>query len=174
VTGDEPLDAVLARDADALIARRPGIRVGVRTADCVPILIEAPADGACAAVHAGWRGLVAGVVEATVDALGARAIEPDALRAAIGPCIGPCCFEVGDEVAVRFDGFVVKGRAGARPHVDLPAAARAALRRAGVLAVDAGPVACTRCDPRRYHSYRRDGPGTPQHLSHIAVPALNE
>src|SRR5262249_53606317 len=84
-------------EADALVARAPRHAGGVATADCLPILL-ASEDGACAAVHAGWRGLLAGVIEAALARLDGPAIE-----AAIGPAIGPCCFEVGSDVARAFE-----------------------------------------------------------------------
>ncbi len=170
VAGDEPWWEVSRREADALVTRRSGVRIGVRTADCVPVLIEDAELGACAAAHAGWRGLVAGVVEATVAALVELGARPAAMRAALGPSIGPCCFEVGPEVAAQFPGFVVVPPDGGKPRVDLHAAARAALTRAGVGAVDAAPVPCTKCDPRGYYSYRRDGKGVPLHLHYVGVP----
>jgi hypothetical protein len=168
VSGDEDLDDVRGREADALVATRTGVWVGVRTADCVPALIEDAAGGVCAAVHAGWRGLVAGVLEAAVARMidaGARA---DRLRAALGPCIGPCCFEVGEEVARHFTDAQVRPGV-PRPFVDLRAAAGARLIAAGVAEVEAD-APCTRCDPAGYHSYRRDGAGTPHHLHAIGVP----
>lgn len=103
-------------DADAIIVRRAGLPIAVATADCVPIVIESA--GAAAVVHAGWRGALAGIVPATLAALGAIGHEPR--RAAIGPAIGPCCYEVGDEVAERFPGFVAETTWGTRS-IDIPA-----------------------------------------------------
>jgi len=108
------------------------------------------------AAHAGWRGLVAGVLEATVGLLG----EPGRVGAAIGPGIGPCCYPVSAEVrarfAERFGDSVIAGDA-----VDLAAAARRALARAGVPDAAVQTVeACTSCDPERFYSYRRDGAST--------------
>jgi YfiH family protein len=147
-------------EADALLARAPGHAVGVVTADCLPILLAAK-DGSCAAVHAGWRGLVAGVIEAAVERLGGGS----GLEAAIGPAIGPCCFEVGPEVVARFAarfpgsaGFA-RGGDGDRSLIDLPGAAREILATCGV---DPGRIReadlCTRCRPDGLlESYRRDG-----------------
>lgn len=89
-------------EADALFVDEPGIAITVATADCVPVVIEAP--GAVAVVHAGWRGAVAGVVEEAVAALRWAGHTPT--RAAIGPSIGPCCYEVGEDVADRFGSHV--------------------------------------------------------------------
>jgi polyphenol oxidase len=130
---------------DALITRQRGVAVGVLTADCVPILIAG--SEAVAAVHAGWRGLSAGVIETALESLGG------AVAAWIGPAIRSGCYEVGGEVVSAFldAGLPVTDSS----HVDPPVAAAAALRRAGVSkVVDSGR--CTACD-ERYYSYRRDG-----------------
>ncbi len=89
-------------DGDALITADPQIPVAVATADCVPVVVVG--DRAVAVIHAGWKGALAGVVPATLDAMEALGHTPR--RAAIGPAIGPCCYEVGEEVAERFPGFV--------------------------------------------------------------------
>jgi YfiH family protein len=132
-------------EADGLVARDPGVVLGILTADCVPVLLEG--EHGVAALHAGWRGLVAGVLEQ-----GVRRVGP--VRAAwVGPSIHACCYEVGDDVTEAFE------RAGLpvvdERHVGPADAARAALQRCGVgnLAV---ATECTSCD-RNYFSYRRDG-----------------
>jgi len=145
-------------DADAVVTRAAQ-PIGVVTADCVPVL-AATADGrAVAAIHAGWRGLAAGVIEATVAAL---ECEPGELVAWLGPSIGPAAFEVGGEVR---DAFIARdagsaiafrpGREG-RWLADLPALARRRLAGAGVGVVHGGEL-CTHSDPARFYSYRRDG-----------------
>jgi hypothetical protein len=171
VAGD---DASVTRglEADALVAEPgSGRAVAVRVADCVPLLLADPESGRVAAVHAGWRGLVAGVVTAAVHHLTAA---PDAgpagrLLAAIGPCIGRCCFEVGADVAAKIAGasagsVVHPGRDdGSRAFVDLRGAVRVALSRLGAAedriedVPSAGPEGCTRCQAAELHSYRRDG-----------------
>jgi len=149
-------------EADAIVCRAPGRGVGVVTADCVPILL-AGAGGSVAAVHAGWRGLCAGVV-----AVGVRALGETPMAAAIGPHVGPCCYEVDapvlDAVRARFgeaapEGAVRPGRAG-HAWLDLGALAARELERAGwpARAIGRAAAACTACDPVRFHSYRRDGP----------------
>jgi YfiH family protein len=144
-------------EGDALVTRRPGLALAVATADCVPVLLAAP--DAAAAVHAGWRGVAAGVVPAAVADLGG---DPRRLTAWIGPAIGACCYEVGYEVvasvAARSDAAVATPGPGGRPHLDLVAAARTQLHAAGVGAVHV-VLRCTRCDPERLWSYRREGPG---------------
>ncbi|MCP4304610.1 MAG: polyphenol oxidase family protein [bacterium] len=89
-------------EADAIVTSDPGIPVAIATADCVPVIVEA--DGAVAVVHAGWRGAAAGIVSAAIAALEQSGHSPR--RAAIGPSIGPCCYEVGTEVADLFPGYV--------------------------------------------------------------------
>lgn len=138
---------------DGLATTRPGLPLAVLGADCLPVLLWRRDRPGVAAAHAGWRGLVGGVLDAAVDALG----EPAALGAAIGPGIGPCCYPVSGDVRARFaaefgDG-VLAGEA-----VDLAGAARRALRRAGIPDGAIATVdACTSCDAERFFSYRRAG-----------------
>jgi YfiH family protein len=150
------------QEGDAVVARTPGTAVGVRVADCVPVLVADPASGAVAAIHAGWRGVEAGVI-----ASGVRLLGGNGLVAAIGPCIGPCCFEVGKDVAARL-GFVVR-EAGDKAYVDLRGAVRAQLRALGLAdeRIDDVP-GCTRHAPERFHSFRRDGANSGRMLASIA------
>ena len=137
-------------EADAIWTDETGEPVMVVTADCVPVaLVRIGGRPGVALVHVGWRGLLAGVVAAAVDALGGRLV-----AAAIGPGIGPCCYDVGDDVAdpVRAafgTGLVRDGR------LDLPGAVERALRNAGCVRVDRLDE-CTACHPERYFSHRRD------------------
>ena len=164
--------AVLAAEAagqegDALVARAGDGAVGVRVADCVPVLVADPASGAVAAIHAGWRGVVGGVLGAGVELLGGRG-----LVAAIGPCIGACCFEVGRDVGETL-GFVVREE-GDKAYVDLRAAVRSQLRALGLDDASIEDVAgCTRHEGERFHSYRRDGANSGRMLAGIA-PARRE
>jgi YfiH family protein len=133
---------------DALWSDEPGLPLLALAADCVPIAI-AVSDGppALAVVHAGWRGLALGVVGEAAAALGGAAS-----AAMIGPAIGPCCYEVGPEVAGRFDADLTsEGR------LDLWTAAERALRRAGVGSVERADL-CTRCHPDQFFSHRASGP----------------
>jgi YfiH family protein len=147
-------------EADAVVSTTPGRVVGVRVADCAPILLVAPgpfgSPGAVAAVHAGWRGTAAGIVRAALTTLCERAgAPPSDVRAAVGPCICGACYEVGPEVMAAI-GEVAPGSSwvsGAN-RVDLAEANAAILREAGVT-VDVLGV-CTRCAPG-YWSHRRDG-----------------
>ena len=160
------------QEADALVARLGGesVAVGVRVADCVPVLVASTETGGVAAIHAGWRGVVAGIVPAGVELLGVSALAGRAasLVAAIGPCTGACCFEVGADVAERI-GFVTR-RAGDKAYVDLRAAVRAQLRALGLAddAIDDVP-GCTKHEPDRFHSFRRDGANSGRMLAAIAT-----
>jgi len=165
----------LGREGDAIVARAADgrIAVGVRVADCVPVLVASSETGDVAAIHAGWRGVTAGVVGAGVRALGGGG-----LVAAIGPCIGACCFEVGRDVADA----IARAAPGAAviapyPHVlpdkvfvDLRAAVRQQLRDAGVdvARVDDVP-GCTRHESARFHSFRRDGKDSGRMLATIVT-----
>jgi YfiH family protein len=160
--------AVLAAEArgaegDAIISTMGGPAVGVRVADCVPVLVASRRTGGVAAIHAGWRGVVAGVV-----AEGVRLLSGDEMIAAIGPCIGPCCFEVGRDVAEHI-GHVVRV-AGDKAFVDLRAAVRAQLAAAGVSTVE-DVAGCTKHEPERFHSFRRDGANSGRMLAAIAPRA---
>ncbi len=138
-------------EGDALLENTPGSVVAVKTADCVPILLVDERRRAVAAVHAGWRGTVARIASEAVAAMHDRfGTEPADLHAAIGPAIGPCCYEVGPEVAAHFGG---QGRG----HIDLPAANRAQLIEAGVTPgrIYASNL-CTQCNAGDFHSFRRD------------------
>ncbi len=158
VAADEAAGAVPR--ADAAVARAPGVVCAVMTADCLPILLCDRAGTVVAAAHAGWRGLAAGVVEATVARMGVPA---SALMAWLGPAIGPRAFEVGAEVR---EAFVAIDRAASEAFVpaakaekwlaDLDRLARLRLARLGVTAVSGGG-ACTFEDADRFFSYRRDG-----------------
>ncbi len=141
----------LAQPADGHATALRGVGVMVLAADCVPVVLGT--QGAVAAVHAGWRGLAAGVLEEGVRALRELAPEPEReLAAVIGPCAGPCCYEVGAEV---FEALGLPLPSGASKVLDLPALARRRLRAAGVEAVSQ-IERCTICDSRHF-SHRREG-----------------
>ena len=154
--------ALAKQEADALVATSGSkAAVAVRVADCVPVLVADPVTGNVAAIHAGWRGVEARVVDAAVEALRG---DPSRMVAAIGPSIGPCCFEVGADVAEKIDAStgvdVVDRRDEARgkAYVDLRRGVRAQLRRLGLADASIDDVpGCTRCDAERFYSYRRDG-----------------
>jgi hypothetical protein len=143
--------AARGEQADGLWTDEPGLPILALSADCLPIAL-ARTDGTGAAVavlHAGWRGLLEGIVASGVEALGGGS-----LAAAVGPGIGPCCYDVGEEVAAPFrerfgDDVVREGR------LDLWTSAERALRAAGVDRVDRFDR-CTACEPETFFSHRRD------------------
>lgn len=145
---------------DGLITGVAGLMLGVRTADCVPILLADQRRRAVAAVHAGWRGTLARIAARAIEAMTREyGSQPQDLIAAIGPCIGRCCYEVGPDVALAFGALfpelpVPRGHA----HLDLEEANRRILAASGVPAmrIHAGGL-CTRCRAGDFHSYRRDG-----------------
>lgn len=158
-------------EADAALAEAPGVLLGVETADCLPILLVDPRRRAVAAVHAGWRGTAAGVVASALAALRSRGTDPCDVLAALGPAIGACCYEVGDELRPAFgaegQAFFRPGPRG-RPHLDVRAANLRQLETAGVPPEGIHHVDdCTVCRSDRYHSYRRDGPGVGRMISFI-------
>jgi len=178
--GDAP-DRVRSEEADALVAlgaQSPRAAVvGVRVADCLPLLLADVRTGAVAAVHCGWRGVAASIVDRTLDALFVAGTHAGDVRAAIGPHIRACCFEVGDEVVSALEavahGAVVAARrddASGKPHVALAAIVRAQLAARGVGAAQCEELGgCTRCDAERFYSYRRDGARSWRHLAVIAA-----
>lgn len=153
--------------ADAIVSGDPECPVGIVTADCVPILASSGDGRVVVAIHAGWRGLAAGVVSAGMRALRDAADSGGVLTAVVGPHIGPCCYEVDEPVleALR-DRFPDRllGAAGTpvRPGhwlLDLGLLVDCELERSGVAASNRGRIrdSCTYCNPERFHSYRRDG-----------------
>jgi hypothetical protein len=158
-------------EADAVITDDPSCALAVQVADCVPILIADARSGAVAAVHAGWRGAAAGVVQAAIDGLGAHCGSRSGdLVAALGPSIGPCCYQIGSEVIEAFlaaghqarsvDRWFARDPDG-RYRLDLWAATRDQLVAAGVPAprIHAAQL-CTAHNTARFHSYRAEGAGT--------------
>ena len=132
---------------DALLTRTPSLPLAVRTADCVPVVLHGRA--VVAIVHAGWRGLAAGVMETAVSAM-----DGDVERAAIGPAIGPCCYEVGTDVLDEFPGFESKTTWGT-PSLDLWSLAEERIGRHGAVSVWRADL-CTHCEAA-FHSYRATG-----------------
>jgi YfiH family protein len=141
-TTKEPRDGLA--EADGQVVADPGIAALVFTADCLPVAVHGP--GGVAMLHCGWRGLAGGIVAKGVAAVAATS-------AAIGPGIGPCCYEVGDEVLDAFAGLgagIADGRM-----LDLAQAARRLLGDAGVERIEAAEL-CTSCNPELFYSHRRD------------------
>ncbi len=144
--------------ADGSFSRIPGQACAVMTADCLPVLLCDNQGTVVAAAHAGWRGLAAGVIENTVNAMG---VEPDALMAWLGPAIGPEAFEVGPEVVDAFVGQNGEARRAFRPTsedhwlADIYQLARQRLQKIGISQVSGGGF-CTYIDSKRFYSFRRD------------------
>ena len=167
LAGRPQADGVWAHSAD-------GVAPTVRTADCVPVLLADVEGRAFAAVHAGWRGTAQRIVGAAVRTLESVGIAPHALRAAIGPAIGSCCYEVGDEVAAAVVAASggrpeVSHRDGGRVRLDLQRANRLQLVEAGLApeAVSCAPW-CTMCSDLPLFSYRRDGSASGRQMASIA------
>ena len=159
VTVDQPWAAGAGPRADAMVTRQPGIALGIITADCAPVLLADPAAGVVGAVHAGWRGAVAGVLEATVAAMATLGADPARIAAAIGPCIRQPSYEVGadlrDAVLAERPDAAQFFADGTRPgHWQFDLAGYCAMRLSGLARVDLAP-ADTAADPGRFFSHRR-------------------
>jgi hypothetical protein len=158
-------------EADAAVAPEPGQLLGIQTADCLPVLLVDPVGQRVAAAHAGWRGTASGVAREAVRALVALGSRPRDLVAALGPGIGPCCYEVGDELRAAFgpDGAgCFSPGANGKPRLDVRAANVKQLVAVGLSSEAIHHLAeCTRCRPDLYHSYRRDGTGAGRMISFV-------
>jgi hypothetical protein len=142
-------------EGDAIISTGPGVAIGIKTADCVPVLLADAENRAVACVHAGWRGTAANILGATIDAVRLRGCRPDDIRVAIGPSIGACCYEVGEDIARHFAQWA-EGIAGTGvPRLDLPAINEMQARAAGVRHVWKSGE-CTFCRSERFYSFRRE------------------
>lgn len=141
----------MAGEGDALITNRPGLFVSIRTADCVPILLVDTVHQAVAAVHAGWRGTVAGVLSQTLAKMAQLyKTKPANVRLAFGPAILSCCYEVGPEVAAQFQ------RSG-RCHIDLIEENRRQAVAVGIPEANLGSLGlCTSCNLREFYSFRKE------------------
>jgi len=169
-----------APEADVVISEEVGVRIAVVTADCLPILLAGDRGCVVAAVHAGWRGLAAGIIGACLAALRDRLGKSESVVAAIGPHIGKCCYEVDEPVLAAFEerfaddlpSAVRETRPG-HARLDLGLLARRALRAGGVGSDQIGLLegVCTACDADRFYSYRRDGPETGRLVHFIAAGA---
>ncbi len=150
-------DAIPA--VDALVTAERAVPLAILVADCVPILLADPGQGVVGAVHAGRRGLVAGVVPRTVERLVDLGARRGGLLAAVGPAIGPCCYDVGDdvyaEVTTMLPTTAARSRSGGHA-LDLVAGVHDVLAREGVTVADS-VTGCTSCQPGQWFSHRRDG-----------------
>jgi YfiH family protein len=159
---------------DAIISTQRGIGIGVFTADCVPILFVDKSASAVGVVHAGWRGTLSRIAKNTLLEIKKNfRIEPSELYAVVGPSVGRCCYEVGEDVASLFmdefkecNGYLFK-KINSKYILDLKEANRIALVKEGVKDIEVINI-CTRCS-REFHSYRRDGKGVGKQLSFIGL-----
>ena len=159
------LDHHLYPECDALITHDPGTALAIFTADCTPILLWDSQTGAVGAIHAGWRGTAQNIAGKTVEAMVAEfGCQADNIHAAIGPNIGACCFEAGEEVPqAMIATFGQESRdfirsVGEKFYLDLKQINALALRKAGVKKIEIS-MDCTMCQPDRFWSHRVHGPG---------------
>jgi purine-nucleoside/S-methyl-5'-thioadenosine phosphorylase / adenosine deaminase len=160
--------------ADGMITGEPDIFLAVLTADCVPLLFVAPKQRRVAAVHAGWRGTLAGIAEKTVRMFDKYGVAPSDIEVALGPAIGPCCYEVNDDVSgplmkkwgkLTTPSVLVKD---GKTFVNLRRLNRDILRAAGVPGKQLHEVGrCTRCASDEFFSYRREGGETGRQMSFV-------
>ena len=168
VTGEEqpghPGDVALVEQCDALITDRPGLALVVTAADCVPVYLYDPVRRVVGVAHAGWRGTVAGIAGKTARVMADRyGCRPAEIHAAVGPSIGPCCYEVDDAVATPLrqyygpeaDALLLPGKRPGRHQLDLWEANRLDLQRAGLGRVTTA-AACTSCGVDRLFSHRAE------------------
>ena len=154
-----------AGEADAMVTAESGVYLGVLTADCVPLLFIAPKERLAAAVHAGWRGTLAGIASKTVDYFKSRyGVDAGDLEVALGPSIGVCCYEVNDDVATplmkKWGALTTPSIAmkNGKPHINLSRLNRDILRAAGVPGAQLFQIGpCTSCATDDFFSYRREG-----------------
>jgi YfiH family protein len=176
-------DIVVAEDgkvpvrpvADGAITKTPGIVLVVKVADCVPIYLVDPRTPAIGLIHAGWRGASQGIAEQAVRKMRQEfGTDPGELLAALGPSIRKCCYEVGVDVALRFPESMRRQK-GDRWHLDLAGANVLDLESAGVRErnIHVSPH-CTCCEPRRFHSYRRDRRIAGRHYAVLALNRVPE
>lgn len=176
MTDSEVREAASTKGFDAIITDRPRTWVTVRTADCVPILLMGADCGVIASVHAGWRGTVGGIAGQVIRLMqNVFDCKPASLRVAIGPSIGPCCYEVDEPVwaplkrAFPYWSEVFEETGQGRGQLNLRRLNRLALEEAGVDTCRITEVnLCTACHPELFHSYRRDGTGTSHMTSGIS------
>ncbi|HZC68018.1 MAG TPA: peptidoglycan editing factor PgeF [Nitrospirales bacterium] len=169
-----------ARGYDAIVTNQSGVLVAVETADCVPILLLDPVRGVSAAVHAGWRGTLGGIVPKTVAVMQNRfGCSLRSIRAAIGPSIGVCCYEVNGTVlaplkrSFPYWAEVVEDVKGTKAHLDLRGLNRRQLEEVGIGLTRVETVnLCTACHPDLFYSYRRDSAGTGRMISGIGFTVM--
>ena len=160
---------------DALVCFRPALRIGILTADCVPLLLHAPDIKAVAAIHAGWKGTLGGIVDSVIDILTSRGANPSLMAVAMGPCILGEDYEVSPELADRFadagfSGCITHpGGPSCNPHINLPEVNRSRLVRRGVPSEAILMPMCSTLTTPALPSWRRNPGTTVRLLSHIRL-----
>jgi YfiH family protein len=161
ITAKKPWDAAKPPEADAIVTSTPDLALSILTADCAPVLFADAEARVIGAAHAGWRGALSGIIEATVEAMQTLGAAPERITAVIGPAISQKAYEVGSEYVQRFlaeepesEAFFMTDEGSGEPHFDLPGYVGERLARAGV-----GTIAdlglCSYCEETRLFSYRR-------------------
>jgi YfiH family protein len=159
ITREDSPQKVAMQEADALWTTEPGIKVGIRTADCGPVLLRHHQNICVAAIHAGWRGAVAGIVPKTLTEICTTLnLNSADFDAEIGPCIGADLYEIGPEVAVQISKAFLKPGHGDRSYFDLRGLIAEQLREAGVKNIKISEH-CTFSEPENYYSHRRQESG---------------
>ena len=179
VVADGPWPGPERPRADAMVTARPGLAIGVSTADCGPVLFADAKAGVIGAAHAGWRGALGGVIEATVAAMERLGARRQDIVAAAGPMISQTNYEVGADLAERFAAedpesgrFFAPGARAGHAQFDLPGYVVSRLERCGVGAIEDLAV-CTYADPARFYSYRRTTHrGEPDYGRHVNAIAM--
>jgi YfiH family protein len=158
-------------EADAAVTTADGCLLCIETADCLPLLLVDPVSRVVAVAHAGWRGTAAGIARLTLEAMVEAGADAARIIAALGPCIGVCCYEVGRDVIASFDGGaqpVFREGRGGRAHLDLRASNQRQLEHGGLRPERITHLGdCTFCHAERYPSYRRDGVGCGRMISFV-------
>ncbi len=170
--GWESLESAVA-DCDALVTNLKGVVLGVLTADCVPVLLYDPQSEAIAAIHAGWKGTRANIVQKTVQTLQQEfGTKPENIIAGIAPSIGQCCYEVGEDVASHFSDMpqVLRQKGNGKAMLDLPFANKVQLMQAGIAEenIEMSDI-CTACDVEHFFSYRKEGGCSGRFMSLIGM-----
>ena len=171
VVDSMPIDNAALENIDGIVTSQSDIALCINTADCVPVILVDPESGIIGTVHSGWRGTVERISARAVEAMVRLGATPTNIIAAMGPSICPDCFEVGEEVALKFHqefGHTTVIPRTPRPHVDLPRAITLTLTDAGLQPTNIHlPPACSHCHPNTYFSARRQSPASGRTLTLI-------
>jgi YfiH family protein len=158
-------------EADGAIVAESGLIVAVETADCLPIVLVEPRQRIAAIVHAGWRGTAIGIVMRAMEKIAKHGGSAAHVIAVLGPCIRPCCYEIGEELLGPdgpFEARHLRRDADNRLFLDLHAVNREQLERSGVTPRSIHAVdECTRCNPDLYHSFRREGASAGRMINYV-------